>query len=497
MANYSRIDTPGPKKSFLSESVPVVGSSTQIPHFTCPVDAAYMQETIDGYVLCDTNTDTSKVYFTDAVNTYTLNQLVGNYAYVTFPVPEVRLILSNTATDVSDQVILTVDRPFSSAPTDGHSVSVRLWEDFNLPKLFSSLNQFTENYLSKTAAGSIDWNDSKSVYYTINEFIEKGGVYFYITPVISDSDASVMEERLGVGVTQDADWKARMLNSSPAPTIFCVPKQDCLEATLSASNWAVVDAAWVSYIETRATNNTEDPLLREHIYIAGTPSSSTAAAVIYRTTTWAATAERALLYHGKYTVPSLTRGTTQVVDPAPAICGIINRISTTAPNSWGHALWGENFSKLNVVSMVEVNQSPSDRSTLRTNGINPIFTTKGRGTWVESQYTQNANSGSTGSEPLDFGSVVLGRAMIWNQAQPILASVIAEPNTNIARTGLKNRIDTMMSNLVRQNFIFRYDLSENSSPTDITSGIVRLELKVYFFKEIDHVELKLTATLGG
>ena len=497
MSNYVLgVNLPGPKKAFTSEAAPVVGSSTIVPAFPIVLDADNMQQTIDGYIDCEVNTNTSQliIQHTAALGT---NELLNNYAYVSFPTPEVRLIVSNTSADADASSTLTVDRPFSTAPTDGHTVNIRLWEDFNIPRLFSSLNGFTEAYIDKDSSGNYEWTNAQNAYYTISEFKNKGGALFYAIAVQDSTVANDLVVRLGTGLTGNATFKARMLTT--IADCVCMAKQPVLTiaASLSGANWATIDGAWSNYVNSRATDDTADDTLRDMFYVTDTPSASATAAATYRDTTLNSTNPRLVIDHGQYLVSSLTAGQNQAVSCAPARCATINRVSTTAPESYGHAFSGKNYTNIAIGGLVERDLSPANRNTLIKNGINPLITKPGQGAWFETELTQKFNASSTGSEPLEHLHVVIGRSKIWNMLQPILDSVISENNNDIVLQGLVSRIDSVMDTLKSQDVIFDYEVVDVTSASDLAALTARIELKVWFNSQIAFVELKLNAVIGG
>jgi hypothetical protein len=81
--------------------------------------------------------------------------------------------------------------------------------------------------------------------------------------------------------------------------------------------------------------------------------------------------------------------------------------------------------------------------------------------------------------------------------QPVLSSVVSEPNTPVTRQGLVSRIDSIVGTLKAQGVIFNYTVSDATTTADIAAATCRIDLKVWFHREIDFVELKLTAAIGG
>lgn len=496
MALYSiNGNLPGAKKVFTSEQVGVPGSSNFVPMFVVPLDPSNMQETFtDGYVALTSNTDSSKTTIRfNAPQDLTANQLAGQYAWVSFPTPEARLIQSNTSADTGNACTITVTKPYSTAPDVGHSLTVRRWEDFNLPSFHGTALEFAEKYIAKDSAGNFQWTNQTAAWYTLNEYKNNGGSFFYVLPVIYSTDADVLASRLAP--TTDSVFTTRMAMINNVDLI-CVPKQPSLTADLSGTQWATVDSAWTTYIVNRATDDSVDDDLREMFYVADSHTAVTATSESYRTSDWNPTSERAGLWHGHYNVNDVVnKGRLTQVSLGPAVCGVINRISTGAPQSYGHAFEARNFAQVANLGLVE-DLTISNRLSLIRNGINPLISKPGQGSWIESQTTMAKSSADTGGDPIEHLHVVLGRGKIWNSLQPILTSVVGEPNNPTTRQALLARVDSVMSTLLIQGIIAAYTLADVTSDNDVVSGTGRVELRVVFNREIDFVELKLEAALG-
>jgi hypothetical protein len=492
MANYSiNANLPGVKKVFSSEPAATVGSSTVVPMLVVALDPDNAQST-DGYIACNSNTSTTTVKF-NVTNAIAADEWVGLYCYVS-GVDEVRTIIRNTAADAAAETTITVSKPFTTAPSTGHQAVVRRWEGWNLPSLHSSLQGFAEKYIAKNTNGTYNWTGQAAAYYTINEAKKAGVSLFYVLPVSAGSSATELANNLDP--TANSTFTTRMLQLSPQPDLICCPKQPTHTETLSAAQWAVIDGSWVTYITNRATDDAVDDNLREMFYIADSHTAVNATSITYRTSDWNPTSERCGLWHGHYLVADvLTKGSITQASLGPAICGVINRISTGVPESYGHAFEGRNFSQVAHLGLVE-DLTPANRLSLISQGINPIIAKPGQGSWLESQTTMAKSSTDTGSDPFEHLHVIIGRGKIWNQLQPILESVLAEPNTVVVRQGLLSRIDSVMTSLLAQGIIAAYQLSDVTEDIDVTSGTARFELRVVFNREIDFVELKLTAAIG-
>lgn len=498
MANYSiNSNLPGAKKVLTSEPAAVVGSSTIIPMFVVALAPAYMQQTIDGYLDAGANTDALTVVVTHTV-ALKANELVGSFVYAvlasTGGSQEAREIVSNTAANANSPTTITVSRPFTTAVTTGYDVNIRRWEDFNVPRLFTSFQQFAETFLDKDSAGDYVWTGSENAYYTISEFKAHGGSLFYVLPVISSATAGDMVGHLAP--TTNATFLAKFMQLSPRPEIVCCPKQPKMQASLTASNWASVDTAWNTLLRSVAGDDTVDDELWDMFYVTDTPSAVTSAAATYRSSDLNTTSERVALYHGQYMASSLTKGQRQSVALSPAACGLINYVAVAAPESWGHAVEGSNYTQVSTLGMVE-EVTQANRLTLASNGINALITKPGRGSWLESGYTQAKSTSDVGADPIEHLSVIIGRAKIWNSLQPILSSVVAEPNTSVVRAGVKSRIESVMNQYKSQGMIAAFLCEDVTSTVDVNSGTARFELRVVFNREIDFIELKLSAAIGG
>lgn len=493
MANYSiNANLPGVKKVFSSEPAAVVGSSTIIPMLVVALDADNMQST-DGYVDCNANTGLSTVKF-NATAAVKPNEWQGQYIWVSADGGEVRVIQSNDEAAAAAEVTVTVTKPFSAAPTSGQRCVVRRWEDFKLPSLHSSLQGFAEKFINKNTAGNYVWTNQANAYYSINEAKANGASLFYVLPVERGTDASELAANLDCST--ESTFTTRALQLSPQPDLLCVAKQPSHSYDLSAAQWAAVDTAWTTYITSRATDDTADDALRDMIYVADSHTAVTATSVTYRTSDWNPTSERAGLWHGHYNVSDvITKGNVTQVSMGPAVCGVINRISTGVAESYGHAVEGRNFAQIAHLGMIE-DLTPANRLTLMSNGINPLISKPGQGSWLESQTTMAHSAADVGADPVEHLHVIIGRAKIWNQLQPIMESVLAEPNNVVVRQGLLSRIDSVMTSLLAQGIIAAYQLADVTADVDVTSGTARFELRVVFNREIDFVELKLTAAVG-
>jgi len=489
---------PGVKSVFTSEEVAPTSSSTIIPMFPVAINNTYAQSTATVSGVANTALDV--VAFTASAN-LAANEYAGQFVEVDFATPEVRTVSQHAATVSGATCTMYMSRPFTQAcDADNTSIDIRTWEGYNIPKLYSSVNSFAEEHLEKNAAGTPNWTGSEAAYYTLSEFKANGGTLFYACPVklVTATDTgSGLAAKLGATLTADTTFLAKMLSISPQPDLICISKQPSLYVLPAASDWAACDGAWNTYVASRSSDDTVDDSLRLITYISDTPTAVASTAVTYRATTLNSSTEKMSLYHGQYMTNSLTRGRLQAVNIASAICGLINRTSTSAPESFGHAFDGKNYMSLFNLGMVEQGLTPADRLTLISNGINPLISKPAQGSWIESQFTQKKNTSSVAADPIESLHVVIGRAKIWNGLQPILNSIISEPNVSSARSALIGRVDSYMSQVETAQIITGYTLSDVTSSADAQTGVVRFELSVAFAREVDFVELKLNASFGA
>jgi len=490
---------PGVKKVMRSEPAAVVSSSTLLSVFAVALDPAQMRDTTDGYEACQSNTDTSAVVIlaSEAVNA---NEWAGQWVWVgsgQFSTPEVRQIVSHPSAALSASLTLTVDLPFSVAPTSGESANVRPWEDFLIPSFHSGVNDFASKFIGVDASGNLDWTNCENAFYTIVSHKANGGAGFYVVPVPLQNGASATDlTEQFVNVWSNSVFKSRMLQLSPQPHVLCVPKQPSLPVSLSVSQWASVDSAMISYATSRATDDTADTRLREMFCVLDAPTSVLATNVTYRTTTLNATSERAEMVMAQYLRSSQTPGSVQVVAGSPARCGIINRVSVSAPESWGHAMEGANYTQVSDCLKLVSDLSPTDQLTAIANAIDPLVSLPGEGFWFEEANTQAKSPSDVGADPLEYSHIAIGRAQVWNTLQRILAAAVSEPNNAVVRSGLLARIDSVMRQMAAKGLVAAFQSADVTSDEDVGSGTARFELAVEFNGAMRFIELTLSAAVG-
>jgi hypothetical protein len=493
-ANFSiNSNLPGAYVTFTSEPAVTVGSSTIIPVLVLALDSAYMQET-QASAACQANTSTSTVIL-PATAAIAAGEWAGLYVYLG-TAQQARQITNNTAAIAGANTTLTVSIPFSVAPTTAETAVIRRWEKLHLPSLHSSITDFAEKFIKRNAAGQFDWsNAGEAAYHTINEFKKNGGTLFYALPVEHDSVSELAP-------TSDELFVSRMLSISPQPELVVLSKQPSMLVSgeiISSDDYATVDEAWLTYIDGRAEDATIDDEEHQLFLVTDTPTASSSAAVTYKTTTLNEDNERYGLWHGQYVVPGSpdVAGRTSVVNAAPATAGLINRVSLQAPESFGHAVEGRNYTQLSGAGSLVEELTVAGRLSLESNGINPIVSKPGKGTYIESSYTGAKSSSDTGSDPFEFLHVVITRHKIWHLVQPILSSIQAEPNTAIVRAGVLALIGAQMRQLKTQGIIADYRLADSTTSADITSGIARFELSFQGNREIDFISLTLSASFAS
>ena len=499
MALYNRnSDLPGAKKILSSEAVAPQGSSNMIHLVQVAMDSANMQDTFDAYIECNVNTSTNNVKFT-ATADISANELAGQWAYVSFPTPEVRLIRSNDAALTAAECTVVVETPFSVAPSTGPLVNIRRWEDYHAPSFHGSVNEFLEKFVAKDTAGKFVLTNIHAAYHTLDSLFKNGARYAWVIPVPRGDSADDLVAALDPEFS--ADLVADLLALSPQPDIIASPKHPILTAgddsVLDSAQWATVDAAWIAYVDGRATNSSNDESRRELVYVTDTGSASSSAAVTYVGTTVATTSERVFWVHGQYVTQGVTAGSVEILGPATAAAGVVNRVSNTAKESFGHAVFGERYTQLSGSLGLVEKITQANRLSLRQNGVNPFITKVGRGTYLESQYTGASSSVDSGLDPVEHLHVVVGRAKIWNTMQPVMESVIGEQNTAINRASVLTQIAGYMDNLVSQSIISGYDLADVTTSSDAQTGVARFELKALFVGAIEYVELKLVAAFAS
>ena len=389
MANYNRnSDLPGAKKVLASESVAPQGSSAFPALIPVVVDTTNMQDSMDGYATCDANTDALKVVFTAEV-AIAANQFAGQWAFVSDGTPEVRQVVSNDAAAIAGTCTLTVSIPFDTAPTTGFECGVRLWEDYNVPSFHTSFNGFAEKFVAKSASGRYVLTNIHAAYHSIDAFFKNGGRGAYVLPVPREADAA--NQAAALLPDADSGTAQRLLALSPQPDLVVMNKLDLLTAvdgaSLSSSQWASVDSGWITYVDGRGGNASNDAKLREMQYVTCTATASSSAAITYVGTTVNTTSERVHWTHGRYLSAGVDAGTQEILSPASAVAGVINRVSSNAAESFGHSFFGESFTQLaGSLGLVE-KLTEDNQQLLVAQGINPFITVVGSGTYLMSEWT--------------------------------------------------------------------------------------------------------------
>lgn len=494
MALYSvNKDLPGAKKVTISEPVAVVASSSFTPLIVLPLDPGNMQSHFDGYVTLSANTSTTQAVFSAPVAVAD-GELAGQYLWVS-GLSEVRQITGNSAADALASCTVTVSIAFSSAPTGG-TADVRLWENWSLPSLHTSLSDFASKFINTDASGDFVWTNQINALEAIQEYKNAGGGLFYVLPVPTSTDSTAELSGNLESVWTDSTFTTRALLVSPQFDLIVVPKSPSLPVTLSGTEWASVDTAVATYITNRATDSTADDDLRELRYVADSHTGANASSITYKDTTWAPTSFRVGFWHGQYLISDFqNRGQLKATSLGPAVAGLINRVSNSAPQSYGHAVEGRNYTQLVNRGLVE-DLTPANRLSLMSGGINPLITKPALGSWLESSWTVKKTSSTRGEDPLERLQVSLTQAKIWNQAVNVLNSVVAEPNVPVVRGSVVSRLTSQLSALLQQQIIVDYTVSDVTTDSDVNSGTARFELSFKSAPEIDFVELKLVAQLG-
>lgn len=498
MATYSvNSSIKGAKFVLTSEKAASMGSSGLIPLVVCPLDRAKLQSTMAS-LACDANTDEMTVILkpTSAVK---LNEWAGQYvAVLSGTTTESLLILKNSAAASGSALTITVDKQFSFIPTTSHTAEIRRWKELNYPVLYSSLATFANDFMSKNAVGETEWSGSvgsQATYHTLDELKKHGASLFYVLPVSGALDAATMQANLAP--TGDSTFTTRLLEVSPQPDIVLCPKQD-LGVTMSSANWSAIDTAWKTFITNYAEDSTVNPDLREMLYVTDCGDvASTAGVSAYKTTSGFTgnDAARVIFTSNRYYVPSLVKGARTVVASSPAFVGLMNKIATTAIESFGHAFCGQAFAQVSCLGVVE-NITPANLLTQVGVGVNPLVSNVNKGTYFYSQFTQKKASTSDGSDPLEHLHVIVTRLKVKNTVQPILDSITDEPNTDIVRAKVVSQVTQFLDTLKNQSIIEDFQFTDVTTDVDETSGIARFELSLMSARSIDFIELKLCSVFA-
>jgi hypothetical protein len=506
MATYNvNSNLPGAFKT--TDVIPVVSvpASVFLPVIPVLMDPEYMQKDFDGYadgyLLTGNGSTATSIKFGSAV-LIGVNELAGHYIAIRIGgVWESQLIASNNAvTGVGNLCTVITDRPFSTAPSAGLPAIVRLWQDWFYPTLISSSNEFASIYLDVDSSGNSIWTNIGHVFQTLQRTFVGGTPRCWVYPVPIDS-ASNDQTVANLAVTTNEVLKTNLLALAPQPDIFLFAKMPSIlvaATALTSAQYATIDNDIISYCKSRATNSSEDELLREIIYITDTPTDSVSGAITYRTSTLNTVEERVALFHGEYLVTGLAAGTKDIVSPAAEVTGIVNFISSNSDISFGHAIQGERFAQLGSnFGLRNLSLSQANRLQLETNGINSFTGAKGRGTWIESQWTQKKSSATTGSLATEFLHVLLTRAKIWNAAQPVLFSLVGEPNSTSNRLIVDSRLRSMLDTMVANGQIANYIIKDKTTSADILAKTAKWELQFMSTVPALFVELKLVASFAS
>jgi len=495
MATFSiNSNIPGVKLNLREQPASVVQSSEVLPMIVVAVDVDNMQSTfLDGAHPGQANTDTMKVIF-ETPSAVKDDQFVGEYIYDS-NLDEARQIVGNSAAASGSNVTVDVSKPFSSAVSTSGLLNIRRWEDTYIPKLYTSPQKFYSDYIPTGSDGDFSFSTlSQNVRYSLQSLFANGASRAIVLPVSGAAVAATMATNLG-----DTD-NTKFVNSfrllANAPDVIVVPKQDnVFPAAPSTSDWATVDSNWTTFVGNQAAVDTASSRLLQMSYITGTPTTDQSVAVTYRTSDWNSTSERAVLVHGKYLAQGITDGTRVVVCPSPAVAGIVNRVSTTSPQSTGHSFSGVRLSQ--IVDALDVVEDISDAETLTltVNGINPVVQRPGRGTYLMQQLTQAKSSSSSATKPGENFNTVVSRNRIFNALQPVLFESIDEPNTSATRAVILAQINNYLDSLIG-TVILSYQSQDTTSAADIAAKTAEFEVLIAFPNEIKFISLNLSAQLG-
>lgn len=411
------------------------------------------------------------------------------------------MISTNSSASSGSVVTATVNLPFSAAPLAGGTAQVRNWLSLNSPVLYSSLSQFTSDWLQKDGAGNVNWSGSagsQNAFYSITELINNGASLFYVLPVANSSSAASLATNLAP--TANATFTSAHLLLSPQPDFVVMPKQ-AYGATMSTANWASVDNAWETYVNSYSTNEAVNPQLTEVLYVtdAGDVASS-AAEVSYRQTTTnfaGQNGSRVIFVGNRYTVNSISSGQVQEVASSPAYAGLMNFISTQAPQSYGHAFCGKNYAVVNSALDVVEKITPANLIQLDANGINVLYKVVGKGIYFYSQFTQQKTSLTDGSNPTESVHVVVTRSKVKNLLQSALDSITDEPDDALVRARAVTQCSKILDALVSNGILETYVFADTTSSADEGAGVARFAAKIMSANAISFEELTLTSTFGS
>lgn len=451
----------GPKFVLNSEKAATQGSSAITPLVVCAFDSGSMQADQSSLV---TRTSTSAFAVIGVLSaSVSTNQYVGKYAkVVSGSVTDSLLIVAHTSGNAGDAVTFTVDSQYASTVGMSGTLTIRNWKDFNEVQLFSSVGGVADTFMARNSIGEFDWtggtNGSANVFYSLTELKANGAALFYVLPVANQASAASLATNLAP--TGNSVFLASMRALAPQPDVIVCPKQD-FGAVMSTTNWQSVDNAWKSFVTSWAEDDTVNPLLTEILYLTDAGDvASTSAAVSFRNTTlnWTGnTGARTNLTHGRYYVDSVAeRGQRKDVAASIAYAGLMNKISTGAPESFGHAFSGLNYAQVETAQGLVEKLTPANRISLQAAGINALIRNPGRGTYFENQFTQKKVPTSDGSDPYESWHVMVTRSKIKNTLQPIMDSITDEPNTQVNRARIVTQATRFLDALKRQAIIVDY-----------------------------------------
>jgi len=432
------------------------------------------------------------------------NQWVGKYAkVVSGSVTNSLLIVANTSGSAGEAVTVTVDSQFSTAPAISGALTVRNWKDFNEVELFSSVGAVADKFMGRNTAGGFNWtggtDGSENVFYSLSELKAAGASLFYVLPVANQASAAALATNLAP--TGETAFLASMRGLSPQPDVIVCPKQD-YGVAMSTTNWQSVDNAWKTFITSWATDDTVNPQLTEILYVTDAGDvASTSAAIAYRTATTnyvGDTGARVNFVHGRYYIDSVAqRGARKDVAASVAYVGLMNRISTTALESFGHAFSGLNYAQVGTVLDMVEKVTPANRISLQAAGINALIKVPGRGCYFENQFSQKKVSTSDGSDPYESWHVMVTRSKVKNTLQPIMDGITDEPNTQVNRARVVTGATRFLDALKRQKIIEDYEFADVTTGVDEGAGVARYECSVQSARQVEFVELKFTSVFAG
>lgn len=482
---------PGVTVNYTTTSAISQGSSASVPLLLVIVDTAHRQDSLDGYVLADTNTYTNKAVFTSPADVKA-DQYRGEYLFVS-GLNEHRLIDANTQASAGDQVTVTVSRPFSSAPTAGQSMNVRKWTKSYNPQAYTTLDEFSNDWLdTDETTGEPIWTGSKHALAVITAAKEEGTQRFWAMVVDADTTSSALQSNLMCSANTDfvTWWESQAF----PPTCIGVSHTQ-MPVNLSSSEWGSVVDHWETFVRTRATDSTVDSMM-PGCYVVTDTVSTTDGAITWKTSTltneispWVSVCHN----YGNIDDP-LNPGTTMEVNAAPFYIGQANRIITNTDAAFGHNLCGRRGRLLSVKSLSE-DLTETDQENLGDNGINAMVNDRTYGIIFQNEWTCKKTTSTAGQNAEEHMHIMWSRNDIKNNLHKIIQDLRDEQGTVLNRGSVLAKCDLLLDNYVRRKILKSYKSRDATSSSDESLGHAKFNFDLLFPVGVKQINITINSRI--